>query len=61
MTPRAKRTIAVLVALLLALLVWPTRWVYVTTGATLYRIDRVTGCYQMATDRGWSRPWQQTC
>lgn len=43
------------------LLIWPTRWVIVSSSTHVYRVDRLTGCYQFATDTGWSRPWQKTC
>lgn len=47
--------------LLYLLLVWPGRWHFQTAGNTLYRVDRIGGCYQTATDSGWSRPWGKTC
>lgn len=46
---------------LFGLLVWPTRWVIASSAERVYRVDRFTGCYQFATDTGWSRPWQRTC
>ena len=52
---------AVVAALLFGLLVWPTRWWLVSSSGRVYRVDRFTGCYQYATDTGWSRPWQRTC
>ena len=42
---------------LVLLLIWPTRWIIVSTSNRVYRIDRVTGCYQYATEQAWSRPW----
>ncbi len=52
---------ALFLALCFGLLIWPTRWEIASTSERVYRIDRFTGCYQFATDTGWSRPWQRTC
>lgn len=43
--------------LVFGLLVWPTRWVIVATEQQVYRIDRFSGCYQVATPEAWQRPW----
>ena len=59
-SPVQRLGVWVAIALVL-LLVWPTRWRLIATDDRVYRVDRLTGCFQYATDSGWSRPWQRTC